>query len=334
MKAIVQDIYGPPSVLRVESIDRPAVGPNELLVEVVASPITYGDRRLRAADFPGISWLPGRLMMGLLRPKNRVPGTNFAGRVAEIGAAVTRFAVGDVVFGTVNNGGHAEYVAVPEDGIIAPMPAGFGFTEATALPYGALTALAFMRDYGRVQPGERVLIIGAAGEVGRYAVQIAAHLGAEVTAVCRGSDAELVRSLGARHVIDYRTDDFTQRDEQYDVIFDTPDVSSFRRCRRALRPKGRYLSLHVSLGVLAAAALTSLFGSRRAVFNVALGSPADLETVRQLAERGVIRPTIRQTLPMAQVVEAHSQAGADGTPGTVVMTFAAEPELRVVRAAS
>lgn len=324
MQAITQDVYGPPAILRVESVERPAIGPRQVLVQVEASPVTYGDRRLRASDFPGVSWLPGRMMMGLLRPKNRIPGTNFAGRVAAIGAEVTRFAVGDAVFGTVQHGAHADYVCVDADGIIAPMPSGMAPDAAAALPYGALTALAFMRDYAAVQPGEQVLIIGAAGEVGRFAVQIAAHLGAEVTAVCRGRDTELVRGLGASRVIDFTTTDFTRTGDRYDVIFDTPAVSRFGPCQRALTSTGRYLCLNVSVGLLLSQALSRLIGGPQAIFNVAMGNPADLETVRALAEEGVIRPVVGPRFPMARIADAHTAAAGPAAAGTVVVTFDAE----------
>lgn len=332
MRAATYDTYGAPDVLRVREVPTPTAGDGEILVQVQASTVTQGDRRLRSADFPGISWLPGRLMVGLFRPKARVLGTMFAGRVAAVGKGVTRFVPGDDVFGSCMSGAYGEYVAVPADGTVAQMPAAMGYGEAAALPYGAMTALIYLRDLGRVERGQRVLVIGASGGVGRYAVQVAAHFGAEVTGVC-GSDHELVRSLGAAHVVDHRREDFSAGGREYDIIFDASDTSSFGRCKASLTPRGRFLSLYMTATVLVQMLVTSLFGGRRAMVGAAFGSRADMEQVRDLAEQGAIWPVIDGSYPLERIVEAHARVETDRPHGSVVVTFSShESRLREVGA--
>ncbi len=333
MKAIIQTRYGAPDVLTLAEADRPTTGDHDVLVQVAASPVTQGDRRLRAADFPGIAWLPGRMMMGLLRPKNRVPGTVFAGTVAAVGASVTRFAPGDTVFGMCSAGAQAEYVAVAEDGVIARVPACLDLAEAAALPYGALSALTFLRDLGQVQPGQQVLVVGAAGGVGRYAVQLARHLGATVTGVCSTADVALVRGLGAHHVIDYRDEDFTDRAGRgYDVILDTSGTARFRTSRRVLTPTGRFLSLEMSAGLFAHMAWTALRGGQRAIFGISQPTAADLETIGALVDAGALSPTLDSTFPLALTAEAHARVERHRPRGEVVVTVA--PPVAALRAAA
>ncbi|MGB1017067.1 MAG: NAD(P)-dependent alcohol dehydrogenase, partial [Nannocystaceae bacterium] len=268
MKAAIHTHYGPPNVLRIQDVSPPRVGDHQVLIEVHAVPLTEGDRRLRSADFPGINAIAGRLMFGVFRPRRGLPGTNFAGRVIAIGSAVTRFAVGEDVFGSCLYGACAQQLTVDENSPIAKIPEGFDYDEAAAIPYGAGTALAFLRDVAKVQPGERVLIVGAAGGVGRFAVQVARHLGAEVTGVCRGPDVELVRKLGASTVIDYQLEDFTDNGESYDVIFDTADGGRFNACRGSLNKGGRYVSVYLDTRMLVQMLVTSVFGDRKATSSV------------------------------------------------------------------
>jgi NADPH:quinone reductase-like Zn-dependent oxidoreductase len=243
-------------------------------------------------------------MIGIRGPRRAVQGTMFAGRVVAVGAAVTRYAVGDDVFGGAMRGAYAEYLAVREDGAMAKLPAGIGYDQAAAVPYGGVTALRYLRDVGRVQPGEKVLILGAAGGVGRFAVQIARHLGAEVTAVCSRDSFELVRGLGAHHLLDYRTDDW--RTGQYDIIFDCADATKFARARRSLTRRGRYLSLYVSVGLVLAMLGTAITRRRRAKMAVAMGRPADLEQLAEWLAAGVIRPTLGARFALDQIAEAHA----------------------------
>jgi NADPH:quinone reductase-like Zn-dependent oxidoreductase len=317
MRAAFTPTYGPAEVLEVRDLPAPTFGDHEVLVEVHASPVTAGDHRLRAADFPAIAALFGRLLLGVLRPKQAVQGTNFAGRVVAVGSKVTRYAVGDDVFGSTPHGAYAEYLAVPEDGPMARKPAGLGHDEAAALPYGAVTALHFLRDLGAVRPGEKVLVVGASGGVGRFAVQVAKHLGAEVTAVCSAGNFDLVRRLGADHVLDHRTTDFTRRPARYDVLFDVAGATTFSQCRSSLSREGRYLTLFVSIGVLLQMLLTAMRRGPRVKFAVANSDRSAMERVRELAERGVLRPVLAQSFPLKRIAEAHTARPV----GTVIVTI-------------
>lgn len=203
MLAATQRIYGAPNVLTLEHVEPPTPGPKDVLIKVHASAVTQGDRRLRASDFPALTWLPGRLMFGLFRPRTPVKGTQFAGRVVAIGSQVTQFVVGDDVFGATDDGAYAELLIAKEDSAMAKIPAGWDHAEAASIPYGGVTALVFLRQMAELSTGEHIAIVGASGGVGRVAVQIAKTLGAEVTAVC-SRDHELLRSLGADHIIDRR----------------------------------------------------------------------------------------------------------------------------------
>lgn len=323
MKAAITTAYGSPDVLQIVDVETPEIGDRDVLIRVHASPVTQGDRRLRASDFPGVTWFPGRLMIGLWRPRHRIPGTQFAGRVVAIGDNVTRFKVGDDVFGGTLHSAQAEYLSMPEDGALAHMPANLDHTDAAAVPYGAVTALVFLRDIARVQPGERVLIMGASGGVGRFAVQIAKHLGAQVTGAA-SADLDLVRELGADHVIDYKRDDFTHDRERYDVIFDTSGALGFGQSRRALTPTGRFVSLIVSTRLLFHVLVTSIFRKgRRALVGVAMAKPAYLEQVCALVEAGAIRPVLDRRYPLEQIVDAHAHLETARPRGSVVMTMAA-----------
>lgn len=326
MKAAIVNAYGSPDVLTIDQVEVPAIGDRDVLIRVHASPVTQGDRRLRSSDFPGFTWLPGRLMTGLSRPRNRIPGTQFAGRVVAIGDAVTRFEVGDDVFGGTMHSAQAEYLSMPEDGALARMPGELGHAEAAAVPYGAVTALHFLRDMARVQPGERVLIVGASGGVGRFAVQIARHLGAEVTGVASG-DLALVRELGADRVIDYRTEDITggdrDDDRRYHVIFDTSGALGFRRARHALTATGRFLSLMMSIPLLFQTLITAIFRKgRRALTGVALATPELLEQVRELVDTGAIRPVLDRRFPLKRIADAHVRLETARPHGSVVVTLA------------
>ena len=319
MKAATTTAYGSPDVLQITEVATPDLGARDVLVRVHASPVTQGDRRLRASDFPGFTWLPGRLMIGITRPRHRIPGTQFAGRVVAIGDAVTRFSVGDDVFGSTMHSAQAEFLSIPEDGPIARMPGQLDHAEAAAVPYGAVTALHFLRDMAAVQPGQRVLIVGASGGVGRFAVQIARHLGAVVTGAA-SSDFELVRQLGADRVIDYNAEPIVGATGQYDVIFDTSGAIGFRQCRHALTDKGRFLSLIVSARLLWQMLVTSIFRrGRRAHVGVALASAALLEDVRELVEAGALRPVLAQRYPLEHIARAHTDLETAGKRGSLVL---------------
>jgi NADPH:quinone reductase-like Zn-dependent oxidoreductase len=322
MKAATHTTYGSPQVLQITELERPTPGERDVLVHVHASPVTQGDRRLRAADYPGLGKLLGRLFSGLFRPRNPIPGTNFAGRIVAVGDAVTRFAVGDDVFGSCHHGALAEYLVVPEDGALAPMPANLPYAEAAAVPYGAVVALGFVRDIAKVQPGERVLIVGASGGVGRFAVQLSKHFGAEVTGVCSRRNFDMVRDLGADDVIDYATEDFTKNGQTYDVIFDTVSGTRFARSRGSLTPTGRYATLFVALLAMMQMLVTSVFGGRKVFASVVFGDQRVMGEVSELLAAGAIWPVIAERYPLGRVVDAH--AGLEAKPaGAVVVTVSA-----------
>ncbi len=318
MHAAKNDSYGGPHVVVTREVERPEVGPHDVLVRVHASTVTQGDRRLRAADYPGVLSVLGRLFSGVFRPRHPIGGSNFAGRVVQVGARVTRFAVGDDVFGSTMHGAHAEYLAVAESDSVAIMPARLGYAAAAVLPYGGGTALVFLRDMAQVRAGERVLVVGASGGVGRMAVQIARHLGAHVTAVC-GSDAELMHRLGADEVIDYHCEDFTARRAQWDVILDTTEGDHFRKFRKVLSDTGRYLTLYVTPRVLLEMLATKLRGGPRALAGVALGSAERLVELGKLADAGVLGDVIAGRFPLRRAHEAHAFLEQVRPHGSVVI---------------
>lgn len=330
MQAAMNTAYGAPDVLAPTEVERPTIGAGQVLVQVHASVVNEGDRRLRAADFPGLSSVFGRLMIGVFGPRHPIGGSSFAGQVVEVGAKVTRFAVGDQVFGGVMHGAYAEYLAVSEDDGIAKMPENATHAEAAAIPYGLVTALVFLRDKAKVQPGERVLVVGASGGVGRMAVQVAKHLGAHVTGVC-SRDQDLVLALGADEVIDYTREHFTTRDETWDVILDTTEGDHFRSFRPALTAVGRYLSLYVTLRMLFEMAVTAMRDGPRAMTGVAMGDPALMDDVRALVEQGAVRPVIAKRYPLGQIANAHAFFEASRPRGSVVIDVAdSSAPLRVV----
>jgi NADPH:quinone reductase-like Zn-dependent oxidoreductase len=319
MHAATNDQYGSPAVLTWSEVDRPEVGPRDILIRVHASTVTQGDRRLRAADYPGITSLLGRVFTGVFRPRHRIGGSNFAGRVVNVGAEVKRFAVGDDVFGSTLHGAYAEYLAVREDSAVERMPESTGYAEAAVLPYGGGSALVFLRDLGRVQPGERVLIVGASGGVGRFAVQVARQLDAHVTAVCSADAAELVRSLGADEVLDYRTQDFLQQGVRWDVVFDTISGDRFRAVRQVLSEGGRYLTLYMTVRVLFEMLASKLFGGPRALVGVAMGSAKLLSELRLLVDEGALRDVIAKRFPLRRADAAHAFLEDARPHGSVVI---------------
>ncbi len=323
MNAAFQLTYGPPNVVGLTAGPRPTPGELDVLVRVRASAVTQADRRLRAGDFPGVTWLPGRLALGLTGPRRPVPGTSFAGVVEAVGSGVRQWSVGDAVFGSVLHGAHAELLVVPEDGPLARTPSGLGHEEAAALPYGAVTALAFLREIGDVRPGQHVAILGASGGVGRFAVQIAKHLGAEVTAVCSRRHHDLVRSLGADHVVDYRSEALRAHPRPFDVILDTVGALRFDRSRHLLAPRGRYLGLLVSVRLLVQMLGTALFGGQRAIAGIAAVTHQRLDDVRALVEAGALRPLVGRTFSFDDIARAHECLERGDGAGTVVVTIPA-----------
>src|SRR5215210_4113356 len=302
MRAIVHDRYGPPEVLRVADVERPVPKDDEVLVRVHASTVTRGDAMgVRSAEYRFT-----RVFTGIRRPRRTTIGTELAGRVEDIGAAVTEFRVGDDVFG-VAAGSNAEYVTARESGAITAKPAGLTYEEAAAVPEGSLLALTCLRPAAPLR-GKSVLVYGGAGSIGTAAVQLLAHhFEAAVTAVCDTKDVELVRSLGARDVLDRFAEDFTKNGKTYDVIFDSVGKHSFRRCRRSLKPGGIYITVdlgfmyHVPLLALA----TKFGGSRRATLGIGRYRKEDLLLVKELVEAGKYRPVIDRRYALDEVVDAN-----------------------------
>ena len=329
MLAAIQRTYGAPDVLTLEQVETPSPGPRDVLVRVHASPVTQGDRRLRASDFPTLTWLPGRLMIGLTRPRRPTQGTQFAGRVVAVGDQVTRFAVGDDVFGAVDHGAYAELLVTSEDAAITHIPPGWGYADAASMPYGGVTALVFLGQMARLSPGEHVVIVGATGGVGRVAVQVAKALGAEVTAVCSKEHA-LMRELGADHVVDRRTDDFTTHTRRYDVVFDTSGHVPFAACRDALTADGRYLTLFMTARGLWEMAWTGLRGGQRSLCGVALGDRARLDALAALMADGSLRAVVAHRYPLERIVEAHERVDAGGPIGDVVVECAPTETAKLV----
>ncbi len=317
MKAVVVERYGPPEVLRIRDVDRPILQDHDVLVKVHASTVTRSD----AMGVRGVEYRFTRLFTGVRRPRRTSFGSEFAGHVEEVGPGVAAFQVGDEVFG-MHVGANAEYVAVSESGVIALKPGNLTFEEAAAIPDGSLLALTCLRP--SELRGKRVLVYGAGGSVGSAAVQLLAHhFEAEVTAVCDTKSLEIVRSLGAREVIDRLHEDFTTRATSYDVIFDAVGRSSYRRCRGSLAPGGSYVTMdlgfmyHVPLLALA----TRIVGSKRARVGIGRYRKQDLLFVSDLVEEGEYVPVIDRRYTLEEVIEATRYVDSGQKTGSVVLTI-------------
>jgi NADPH:quinone reductase-like Zn-dependent oxidoreductase len=319
MKAAVCERYGPPEVVQIRELPTPVPADDEVLVKGAATTVNSGDARLRALRVPRGMSLPVRLKIGFSRPKQPIFGFDMAGRVEAVGSAVTRFRPGDrVVLSRVFDFGcHAEKATVAEDGAIATIPDGLGDKDAVALCFGGMTAVHFFRR-GELASGEAVLINGASGAVGTMAVQLAKHLGAEVTAVCSAANAELVTGLGADHVIDYAAEDFTRNGQRYDVIMDNHGNAPYSRIKGSLKPGGRFLMVIGDLWQTLAGAV------QKATIT---GTPdtsslnADFQTLMSLAEEGSLKPVVDTVLPFTEIVEAHRRVDGGHKVGSLVLTF-------------
>ena len=309
MKAIVQDRFGSPDVLRLDDVDQPVPGDRDVLVRVQAASVNARDWHLMRGD-PYLARLSAG--MGVRRPKPRVRGTDFAGRVEAVGRSVTRLRPGDEVFGELPSA-FAEYVCGPED-LVERKPANLTFEQAATIPLAANTALVGLRDDARLQPGQRVLINGASGGVGTFAVQLCRGYGAQVTAVCSTRNVDLVSDLGAEHIVDYTRDDFVRAGRRYDVVLDLVGNRSLGELRRVLTPEGTLVlsgggvskggSLVGPMGLMSRAMLVSRFVRHRIVVLVAKQSQANLATLRELAESGTLTPVIDRTYPLSATADA------------------------------
>lgn len=326
MKAIVQDRYGSPDVLRFEEVDTPTPADHDVLVRVHAAALNAYDWHVMRGD-PYLS----RLVFGLGRPKRRIRGRDFAGRVESVGRKVTRLRRGVEVFGDIGaaNGAFAEYVCVPEN-LVEPKPVNLTCEQSAAIPLAATTALTCLRDAG-VRPGQRVLVNGASGGVGTFAVQLAKAFGADVTGVCSTGNIELVESIGADHVIDYTRDDFSRDDRRYDVVLDLVGNRSLTDCRRVLTPAGTLVlsgggsseggSLLGPMGLFVRGQVLARFVRHRLIAPVTTPSVDDLATLRELTESGRITPVVDRTYPLSEVPEAIRYLEVEHASGKVVITM-------------
>ncbi|SEH03466.1 NADPH:quinone reductase [Nonomuraea solani] len=323
MKAVTYRKYGTPEVLSVEDVPAPAPGDKDVLVKIHATVVTASDTTFRAGE-PFLA----RLFTGPVKPKAKTLGGEFAGEIVEVGKDVTRFSVGDRVFGDTGPalGAHAEYVRVGEDGALAVMPAGLDYAEAVAVLDGVLTALPFLRDNARLREGQEILINGAAGSVGAAAVQLAKHFGARVTGVCSTAKLDLVKGLGADEVIDYTKDDFTRPGRTYDVVFDAAGKSTFSRSRRVLKSGGVYLCTNPSPGIFLQSFRTRLFGDKRAAIAFTglrrnTDKATDLRFLTEITEAGQMRPVIDGRHPLTEAAEAHRRVDSGRKQGCVLITM-------------
>jgi NADPH:quinone reductase-like Zn-dependent oxidoreductase len=318
MRAAVRTRYGPPDVVRVVEVEKPAARDNAVLVRVHATTVNRTDCGLRAAK-PFIY----RFFLGLRRPRLTVLGNEFAGQVEAVGAGVRSFEVGDRVFGFSGTwfGAHAEYLTMPEDGLLATMPADLSYEEAAPSTEGSLYALSLLRT-AKLQRGQEVLVNGATGAIGSAAVQLLKDTGAVVTAVCGTEHMELVRSLGADRVIDYTAEDFTRDGQRYDVVLDAVGKSSFGRCRRLLKPGGLYLS--TDLGPLSQnpvlALVTPLFGGRRVRFPIPRQDQGTVAYLKERIESGAFKPIIDRRYRLDEIVEAYRYVETGRKVGNVVVS--------------
>ncbi len=315
MKAIVYTKFGPPEVLHLQEMEKPIPKANEVLIKIVATTVVKEDPDMRAS----------RGFNGLLKPRKPILGQELAGEVEAVGRDVTRFRPGDQVFGIDYFGAYAEYKCMPENGALAIKPANITYEEAASVPNGALTALPFLRDKGKIQSGQTVLVYGASGSVGAAAVQLAKYYGAEVTGVCSTANLEWVKSLGADRVIDYTQEAFTENGKAYDIIFDTVGKLLFSECKGSLTDEGIYLSTVPTPVIMLQALRTAMNGSKKVKFAATGLRPAsekikDLVFLTELIEAGKIKPVIDRCYPLEQMADAHRYVEKGHKKGNVVIS--------------
>ena len=319
MKAIVCTNYGPPEVLEFKEVEKPAPKDNEILIKVYASTVTSGDVRLRSFTWAPWFWLPGRIMYGFTKPRRNIPGNELAGEIESVGKDVKRFKKGEQIFGIIWETSfglaNAEYICLTEK-CVAQKPVNMTYEEAAAVPIGGLTALVLLRK-GKIQSRQKVLILGASGSVGTFAVQLSRYFGAEVTGVCSTTNIEMVKSLGAQKVIDYTQDDFRKNNQAYDIIFDAVMKTSLSQCKSSLIPKGVFITVDFPIFQ---ALWTSIAGGRKVVFGIAT-KIEDLNFLGELIEAGKLKSAIDKCYLLEQTAEAHAYVEKGHKKGNVVITI-------------
>ena len=329
MKAILHSRYGSPDLLQFKEVERPVPKDNEVLIAIHATTVSTGDCNIRNFTFVTQSMRPiAKLMFGIGKPwKPRILGTELAGQVEGTGQNVTRFKKGDRVVASTGmaGGGHAQYACLPETGAMAIKPDSLTWEEAVALPFGANTALHFLRDLGKIRAGQDVVIIGASGAIGSAAVQLAKHFGATVTGVCSGANVELVKSLGADTVIDYTREDFTKNARTYDLIFDVVGATTFDRCQHSLKPDGVFLQNIMELSDVVRVLWTSVASKKKIKGGVAIGNQKGMRLIAELAAAGTLKPVIDRSYPLEQIAEAFKYVERGHKKGNVVITVAHSP---------
>ena len=330
MKAIVYTEYGPPDVLQLKEVEKPAPKDDEILIRNHATTVNIGDiwarnfKEMTPSKFtmPLPLWLPSRMYFGFAKPRINILGSEFAGEVEAVGKDVKRFRKGDQVFGYRGQkmGANAEYLCVPEEGLVAVKPANMIYEEAASVPYGALTALSLLRK-AKIQRGQKVLINGASGSIGSAAVQLAKYFGAEVTGVCGTPRLEFVKKLGADKVLDYTREDFTRNGETYDLIFDILGKSSFSSCKSSLKQNGIYLLASFKIKQLFQMLWTSIVPGKKVICTLSSEHPKDLLFIKELVESGQIKSIIDRCYPLEQTAEAHRYVEKGYRKGSVIITM-------------
>ena len=323
MKAVICSKYGSPEVLQLKEVEKPTPKDNEVLIKIHATSVTIADCRVRGFKVPLSFWLPARIALGFWKPKKDILGEELAGRIESVGKNVTLFKKGDKVFafpGHSSFGCYAEYKCMPEDAVIVTKPGSICYEEATAIPFGGGTALHFMRE-ANIQCGQKVLIYGASGSVGTYAVQLAKYFGAEVTGVCSTTNLELVKSIGAKYIIDYTKEDFNKNGEKYDVIFDAVGKGPYLRCLSSLKKEGVYLQAVATPALSMLMRLTSMINRKKLIGGTLIPKAADLVFLGELVEKGKISPVIDRMYHLQQIVEAHRYVDKGHKKGNVVITL-------------
>jgi len=317
MKAVELTKYGAPEFLQMKEVEKPSPKENEILIKIHASSVSSGDARIRRAD-PFII----RFIFGFKRPRKPVLGVVVAGEVEAIGKEVSNYKIGDQVFGSsgMKFGAHAEYVSVPEDAVLALKPGNMTYEEAASIPFGATASLHFLR-IANIQAGQKVLIYGASGALGTMAVQLAKNYGAELTAVCSTANVDLMKSLGADHVIDYTQEDFTQNGERYDVVFDTVGKIPLKQALKSLNEKGYLLLASAGIGTMIGGSVRSLFIKKKIVSGVIKETVKDMNFFKQLIEKGSLKAVIDRVYPLEQIAEAHAYVDKGHKKGNVIIAM-------------